>query len=146
MRYLIVFMLGLWHAGCTPVTLDNDPPIDFDRYSSVYVAPLTGEGYDDDRRFLVHELRADSGFKLVTMDPEVNVTAVLLVQVEITDVDEDADGDLDINAVALFRLEDAYTGALIDRGQVNDDAPQFASAVREALDDVVLRYLKAYRI
>lgn len=138
--------LGTLLAGCVPVTLDNEPAIDFERYRSVYVEPLQGEGSSDDRRFLVQKLREDSGFSLVTSDPNVDVDTILFVRVDLVDVDTDQDGDLTYDVNAIFRLEDALNGTLIDKGEVRDDASYEDEAFREALDDVVLHYLRAYRI
>ena len=144
--FMLITALGTLLAGCTPVTLDNEPAIDFERYRSVYVEPLQGEGSTDDRRFLAARLAEDSGFSLVTTDPNVDVDTVLFVRVDLVDVDTDQDGDLTYDVNAIFRLEDAYNRSVIDRGEVRDDASYEDEAFREALDDVVLHYLRAYRI
>lgn len=147
-RTILTLITALGVLGCTPITLDNDPPIDFDVYRSVYVPPLQGEGFAAERAFFVNRLREDSGFRRVTTNPADEVDAVLIVAVRLVDIDIDFDDDdREYETEAQFRLEDAVTGKVIDRGTVEDDSSaSYEDALEEALDDVVLHYLKPYRL
>ncbi len=131
-------------AGCTPVTLDNDPTFDFARWSVLYVAPIDGAGRSADQ-FLVTRLRDQAGFKRVVTEPSPDVNCILYVRVDVTE-DYDSDGDVEYDAVARFRVESAFDGSVIDSGTASDDAGFYEEALEEALDDISLHYLRPYRL
>ena len=138
-------LLTLALAGCVPVTLDRDPPIDFERWRAVYVAPIDGARSGEARDFAA-AMQADSGFTTVTTNPNARVDAVLYVRV---DVDEDWDAEdqeYDYDAVARVRLESALDGRVLDTTTVDDGGDTESEAVEDALDEVVQRYLRPYRL
>ena len=148
MRALLLFgllPLGLMLAGCVPVTLDNDPPVDFKRWQAVYVAPIPGADADSEREF-VEGLRADSGFKTVTTDGGARVDAVLYVTVDVSESYDDEDDEYEYTATARVRLESALDGRVIDSTEVNDDGGSRSGAVDDALDEVVQHFLRSYRL
>lgn len=128
-------------AACAPVTLENKGAIDFERYRTVWVAPLGGDGSPNDRDYLVDELRDASGFARVTTDPDETVAADLVVT-----LDEDRGVSAgDYTVYVRWELSEP-DGTLIDSGRSDVTEQDAFEAVDEALDEVVVHYLQPYRI
>lgn len=143
-------LLGL--SGCVPLTFSHDPAIDFDLYPRVLVevavAGASGNYIDTSATsYLAGELDHDSGFELVTINPNVEVDLKLTVQVrvnQIVTVYEDT-VDYEYHAVADFSAVDTE-GAEVDSGTVDDTSEFAGEALEDALDEVALHYLRPYRL
>lgn len=134
-------------AGCAPLTFSNEAVIDFELYSSVFVAVGGLDGSERDARYLEAELRDTSGFSRVTRDPTESVDAVLDVELEI-----------DIDRRVFSDEPDEYTGRVdyvltspdgevLDSGRASSaSSTSLRSAAEGALDEVVYRYLPSYRL
>jgi uncharacterized lipoprotein YmbA len=134
-------VVALVLGACAPVTLENTGAVDFERYRTVWVAPLEGDGSPNDRDYLIDELRAASGFARVTTDPDETVAADLVVT-----LDEDRGVTAgDYTVYVRWELSEP-DGTLIDRGSSDVTEEDAFEAVEEALDEVVVHYLRPYRI
>lgn len=146
MRALALLLAAL--PGCAPLTFSNDPSFDFERYSTVFVAPIQDGGRFHASGYLADELAAHSGFSEVTTAPRAGVDVVLEVEVHVRyETTVDSDGWLETNyeARATFR---ALTPDLrvIDSGSVEDDSSYSErEAVEDVLDEIVHHFLKPYR-
>jgi hypothetical protein len=151
---------SLSSSGCAPLTFSNEPSIDFRRYDTVSVAVGGPDGSQRQLDYLEGELREHSGFRRVlrgdglTEGPSAGGTAAQL-QVELTldssiDFDifsDDDEFDTDISYSASVRYQLSAGGAVVDSGVESvDDASSSFDAAEEALDLVVLHYLRPYRL
>ncbi len=127
-------------AGCVPVTVSHDGAVDFQRYDSVYVAPLEGDGSPNDRRYLTGELGLRSGFGTVSDDEDVPTDTVLFVDLTARP------GADSYEVEVVWRLEKRKDGSLVDRGNSTGSAKEYFEASEEALDEVVAHYIPPYRI
>lgn len=147
--------------GCAPLTFSNEASIDYARYPSVTVELAGPDGSQRQRDYLENELREHSGFQRVSRAAEPLVGALsaegasaqLLVEltldssydVDLFDDDDDLDVDVTYSASVHYRL--LADGTLLDSGveSAEDESTSF-DAAEEALDLVVLHYLRPYRL
>ena len=133
-------------AGCLPLTFSNDGELDFDRFSSVFVATVPG-GTLDSREYLARELRRSSGFATVTTSADVAVDLDLFVEVEVVEditIGEDGFRDIDWDARATF-VASTPAGVIVDEGSVRDSSQLRREAIEDVLDEVVHHFLFPYR-
>ena len=157
--------LAVLLGGCAPLTFSNSSAVDFEEYSSVYVAvdaPDVGGEYA--REYLASRLRESSGFSLVTTDPEVEVDLALHIDVRVTappdapdviiaissgeETSVDVSGEsetADYDATAAYVATSA-DGDVIDFGLEEDTSYSTLEAVHDVLDQVDLHYMKPYRL
>lgn len=147
------------------MTFSNSSAVDFEEYSSVYVAvsaPDVGGAYA--REYLASRLRESSGFALVTTDPEVAVDLALHIDVAVTrppdapdvvivinsgeesSVDSSSQSETPEYAATAAYVATSADGAVIDFGVQEDASHSTLEAVQEVLDLVDLHYLKPYRL
>lgn len=139
-------------AGCAPLTFANDASVDFERYPSVTVQVAGPDGSQRQQDYLERELREHSGFRRVGRAAE-GASARLQVELALGsgyDVDLFTDDDVEVeisySATVRYRLF-AADGALVDSGMDSADGEETSfEAAEEALDLVVLHYLRPYRI
>ena len=139
-------LLQLPGAGCLPLTFSHEGVIDFDVYSSVYVRPIGGLS-STFHNYLVEELRRESGFERVTTDENEAVDLVLTVSVEVDRVWDDDDDSYEYEVTASFVARtSAGAGVEVDSGRITDSSDFRDEAIEDALDEIALHYLRAYRI
>lgn len=148
----IVALLTLALGGCLPLTFSHEGAIDFSVYRSVYIQPvatsgdLLNTGYSTGlQAYLADELRQNSGFRTVTLDPNDVYDTVLVVEVTLyRDYDSDDDDyDWQVEAAWVLRTLD---GDRVDSGRVDEDAEDEGAAAEEAMDAIAHRYLAPYRL
>ena len=149
-RLACLLLLSL--GACAPLTYSREAAVDYRRYARVHVSVQGSSGGDSRTRYLEAELREHSGFRTVTTDPAALVDALLDVELFVdTQVTITSEGTSVLSsAVADYRLV-APDGSVIDSGveteETEDDNVLFTSDVgEEALDGVVLHYLRPFRI
>jgi hypothetical protein len=146
-------------AACAPLTFSNEPSVDFEEFASVVVEVGGPDGSQRQSEYLESELREHSGFRRVFGAaaqplPGDGGAAQLLVELtmdEGTDIDlfsddDEIDVEVSYSASARYRL---FTpdGTLLDSGiESADDEPSSFDAAEQALDLVVLHYLRPYRL
>jgi len=150
--------LLLGGGGCAPLTLSNDASIDFTAYPSVSLELGGPDGSERQRAYLESELREHSGFRHVVPAGAAENEASARLSVELT-LDSSYDGlvivllsteeeqeGISYSAAVSYRLF-ARDGHVIDSGaeSVNDEDSYF-NAAESALDQVVLHYLRPYRL
>jgi hypothetical protein len=140
-------------AGCTPMTFSNEQSVDFGAYPSVSVEMGGPDGSERQRKYLVNELSAHSGFWYVAADSRDPASAQLAVDLEVRLEDppivllgSEDDSEITYSADVHYQLF-AADGHLIDSGadSVEDELTSF-DAAESALDQVVLHYLPSYRL
>ena len=148
---LILFLQVL--AGCGDLTFENPGNIDFERYESVYVAPIQIEANagvdvvrtDDIYRYLTSQLEADGGFKHVSSNFDAESDGDLFVTL---DIDAEYDFDTDVtqySVVAGFALY-GPDGAEVTSGDETDQGTDLDAVIEETLDKIVHFFLRPYRI
>ncbi|MEY4551594.1 MAG: hypothetical protein RL685_7789 [Pseudomonadota bacterium] len=146
-------------SGCAPLTFSNEASVDYAQYPSVTVEVAGPDGSQRQRDYLENELREHSGFQRVSGAaepvagalPAEGASAQLLVEITLDssyDVDLFDDDDLDVevtySASVHYRL--FADGTLLDSGAESvEDESTSLDAAEEALDRVVLHYLRPYR-
>jgi hypothetical protein len=155
----IAVLAALPCSACAPLTFSNEPSIDFDRLTSVVVEVGGPDGSQRQSEYLESELREHSGFRRVFGAeaqplPGDGGAALLLVELTMdsdTDIDlfsddDDIDVEVSYSASAHYRLF-MPDGTLLDSGiESADDEPSSFDAAEQALDLVVLHYLRPYRL
>ncbi len=144
-------LAALMLSGCLPLTLSHEGAIDFSRHRVVYIQPvatvgdLLDTGYSTGlQAYLADELRTNSGFVGITLDPRGTYDCVLSVELFIeSDYDyDDREEEWDVEAEWTLRTLDGET---IDVGSVHEDAADEGAAAEEAMDAIANRYLAPYR-
>ena len=139
-------------VACQPVTISHVGRIDFERYRSVYVEPISLSGntvFPDldtgTQLYLVDELRLISGFRTVNAVSTLQADTILAVTMQV-DADEDFEtGDVEYRAEVSFQLLSARGGLIASETFVSRDA-DLLEAQQDALDEIALFFLKPYRI
>ena len=140
-------------VGCGDLTFENPGNIDFERFESVYVAPIQVEANagvdvvrtDDIYRYLTSQLEADGGFKNVSSSFDADSDGDLFVTL---DIDAEYDFDTDVtkySVVAGFALY-GPDGAEITSGDETDLGTDLDSVIEETLDKIIHFFLRPYRI
>ena len=138
--------------ACQPVTISHEGRIDFERYRSVYVEPISLSGntvFPDldtgTQLYLVDELRLISGFRTVNPVGTLRADAILTVMMQV-DADEDFEtGDVEYRAEVRFQLRSAGGRLIASETFVSRDF-DLLEAQQDALDEIALFFLKPYRI
>jgi len=154
----LFIIITLASLGCTPLTLSNEPVIDFTKYASVYLVPLDGADYtfpefgdEELDSYMLQEMIDHSGFTLITNDLDETVDTRLFVTIRIEEdletitSDDTTTTEFEYKATAVYELRSA-ADAIIDQGSEEYTSDLRRSAIRNALDEIVLRYLPPYRI
>ena len=155
---ILLTAIAIACAGCTPLTFSNEAAVDFNQYTSVYIAPLEGAdwsfpmfGDEDLDDYLVEEMTDHSGFSLFTTNPDQESSLYLYVTIQVkeeektTSTDDGTETEYEFEAIATY---EAFTGGnkLIDKGSEKDTSSDRDAAIRDALDEIVIHYLPTYRI
>jgi len=149
--------LLLGGSGCAPLTLSNDASIDFAAYPSVSLELGGPDGSERQRAYLESELREHSGFQRILPARAAPNEASAQLSVELT-LDSSYEGLIELlstddeqeeitySASVIYRLF-ARDGHVVDSGgeSVSDEDSYFGAA-ESALDQVVLHYLRPYRL
>jgi hypothetical protein len=139
--------LSLSLGACAPLTFSNEAVVDFALYQAIRVTTGGPDGAARHARYLADELGASSGFAAVTVEPSAVVDAVLDVSLAL-DVNNNllSDDSPDYSARASFQLATSQ-GRRIDSGSASssDHSDPFEAA-EAVLDEIVNRYLPAYRL
>ena len=153
-QYAFCFVVLLGALGCNGLTFENEGRIDFQRFQSVTVLPITIEGIyqfdnfgatEDAYSYLVEELRASSGFRTVAShqfsasDTELSVWISTREQ-----YDYDTD-EITYSVQTKFLLTD-FRGVELYSGSSSDSGTDLSVAVNETLSDVSHFFLMPYRI
>jgi hypothetical protein len=141
--------LSLSLGACAPLTFSNEAVVDFALYQAIRVTTGGPDGAARHARYLADELGASSGFAAVTVEPSAVVDAVLDVSLALAlDVNNNllSDDSPDYSARASFQLATSQ-GRRIDSGSASssDHSDPFEAA-EAVLDEIVNRYLPAYRL
>ena len=151
----LVLLLG--SLGCAPLTFSNAASVDFAAYPSVSLELGGLDGSERQREYLESELREHSGFQRVLPGnaPASEASAHLAVELTLDSSDdgpivlfgtEDEDEEISYSAAVSYRLF-ARDGRLIDAGGESvEDEQSYFGAAESALDQVVLHYLRPYRL
>ncbi len=136
-------LLAAWSAlGCAPLTFSEPGRIDFASYRSVAVT-VTAPEATDPSGYLADELRAISGFELVTTNPADHVD--LLLNVVVTTTTQSAGTDTRWDSSAEFTAT-TPAGSSVYSGNESDDSTSAERAIQDALDKVALDFIKPFRL
>jgi hypothetical protein len=151
---LFSFVLLLGTFGCNGLTFENEGRIDFQRYQSVTVLPITIEGIyqfdnfgatDDAYGYLVEELRASSGFRTVASNQFSVTDTELSVWISTREqYDYDTD-EITYSVQTKFLLTD-YSGVELYSGSSSESGTDLSATVNETLSEVSHFFLMPYRI
>jgi hypothetical protein len=146
LRSLVLAAL-LLACSCAPLTYSEEGEVDFEKYASVRVSVVSPALSSDPARYLADELAATSGFTTVTVDPAIEVDAVLGVNLEVEyvpTVDEQGHSVDRYDGTADYTLT-AGT-ARVDSGQATSTSSTEIDAAQGALDGVITHYVAPYRL
>lgn len=153
-RYILCLLVLLSTFGCTGLTFENEGRINFQRFQSVTVLPITIEGIyqfnnfgatDEAYAYLIEELRASSGFRSVASDQFTATDTELSVWISTREqYDYDTD-EITYSVQTKFLLTD-YSGVELYSGSSSDSGTDLSAAVNETLSDVSHFFLMPYRI
>jgi hypothetical protein len=135
-------------VGCTSVTYSKDPVLDFERYPRALVT-VTSDSAKLDTDYLAAELDEFSGFSAVTTDVTAPVDLVLDVALYVDmEINTDSDGNTTITWSSTVRYVawDAETSQVLDEGTIDDEGGGIVDVSESALDELVLRYHRAFRL
>jgi hypothetical protein len=144
----LLLAAGMGACACAPLTYSDAGAVDFEKYRSVRVSVTSSLDSLRATDYFAHELRAESGFSQVTVDPSEEVDAVLDVSVSATletNENDDSDTDDDYSSEANYRLA-SPADANVDSGTTTDQSASEEEAIEDALDQVVLHYIRPYRL
>lgn len=144
-RWIFASLLALAAAGCLPLTFSHEGAIDFTRYRTVYVAPVGGDAAGYARAYLVSELRAHSGFARVLTEPvaaDVTLVVTLALDEEVTYDEDGTETSYEGDATYVAHTHEG----ILEEGVVSGDGDTFSAAVEDTLDEIVLHYLRPYRL
>ncbi len=148
---LLLFAGGF---GCNGLTFENKGQIDFQRFQTVSVLPITIEGIyqfnafsttDDAYNYLVEELRASSGFREVVSSQYRATDTELSVWVSTSEQYDYETDEVTYSVHTEFILTD-YSGAELYSGSATDTSTDLTDAVNETLSEVSHFFLQPYRI
>lgn len=149
---MLIVCAALSGTGCVPLTFSREPAIDFEayRHAAVQVSLHGLAGFYDVTSatvYLASGLQEASGFETVSVGQSEAADVLLSVSVNVTEwVDFSGDyPNYEYDSTASFRAIDP-NGFVIDTGQVSDSSESPGEAVEDALDEVVLHYLRPYRL
>lgn len=144
-------LAALLFCACVPVTVGNPGGIDFDRYRVAYIesVALRGDVYDAlwVRDYFVAELRSESGFEEIVQraEDDYDVSISLTVDVSYENTGTFDNPNWQYEAHASFTARDT-SGAVVKSGFVTDESDWLDEAVEDAVDEVVLEFLRPYRV
>lgn len=143
------------HAfGCNGLTFENEGQIDFQRFQTVTVLPITIEGIyqfnafnatDDAYAYLVEELRASSGFRQVVSNDSTATDTELSVWISTSEQYDYETDEVTYSVFTEFILTD-YSGFKVYAGSASDTSTDLSDAVNETLSEVSHFFLQPYRI
>ncbi|HEU5076315.1 MAG TPA: hypothetical protein VFU02_19110 [Polyangiaceae bacterium] len=150
-RVLLACVAVSW-SGCVPLTFSREPALDFEvyRHAAVQVSLHGLAGFYDVTSasvYLASGLEEASGFETVSVGDSEAADVLLSVSVNVTEwVDFSGDyPDYEYDSAASFKAIDR-NGVVVDSGQVSDSSESPGEAVEDALDEVILHYLRPYRL
>jgi hypothetical protein len=137
-------------AGCAPLTFSQDESIDFAAYPSVRLEIGGPDGSQRQLDYLESELREHSGFASITRDPAASVSALLRAELELRASDDgifsSSDDEITYSCTLAYRLA-ATSGEVIETGSLSvSEEDTFDDAAEAAADQLVLHYLRPYRL
>jgi hypothetical protein len=145
-RFLVV--AGMNVCACAPLTYSDGGAVDFEKDASVRASVASSLDSLGATHYFAEELRAESGFTYVTVDPTEVVDAVLDVYVSVTPqtvTNDDGSVEIDYSSEASYRLS-APGDSNIDSGTTNDRSESEWEAIEDALDQVAAHYVRPYRL
>jgi len=144
---LLAFGPLLLACSCAPLTYSEEGAIDFETYASVRVTVTSTSTGSDSANYLASELAKSSGFETVTLDPAVQVDAVLGVTLDVVfapTVDDQGQSIDQYSATADYTL--TASSSPVDSGEATATASTDIDAAESALDGVVTHYVAPYRL
>jgi hypothetical protein len=144
----LLLALATSACACAPLTYSNDGAVDFDEYRSVRVSVTSSLDSVRATEYFAVELRGESGFSHVTVDPNEAVDAVLEVTVSTTletIMTDDEEVDSHYASEANYRLS-SPTDANVDSGTETNQSEFEEEAIEDVLDLVAAHYIRPYRL
>ena len=151
---IFTLLIFIGAIGCNGLTFENEGRIDFQRFQTVSVLPITIEGIyqfnafgttDDAYNYLVEELRASSGFREVISTQSNAADTELSVWISTREQYDYETDEITYSVDTKFLLTD-YSGVELYSGTTTDTSTDLTDAVNETLDEVTLFFLQPYRI
>ena len=154
--HLIPLFLGVMTlvTACGDLTFENPGQVDFQRFRSVLVLPITVEGVyqfdsfgsnDDAYDYLVDELRSSSGFQDVITHQLTRTDADLSVWLSTSEQYDYETDEITYFVSTSFLLVDSSGREVISGTSVSSDS-NLSDAVNETLREVSHAFLEPYRI
>ena len=140
--------------GCNGLTFENEGRIDFQRFQTVSVLPITIEGIyqfndfgatDDAYDYLVEEMRASSGFREVISTQNRLADTELSVWISTREQYDYETDEVTYSVHTDFLLTD-YSGFELYSGTTTETSTDLTDAVNETLSEVSHVFLQPYRI
>ena len=154
MRRICFVLVMTLLTACGDLTFENPGQIDFQRYRTVLVLPITVEGVyqfdsfgsnDDAYDYLVDELKASSGFQDVITHQLTRTDADLSVWISTKEQYDYETDEITYFVSTSFILVDANGREVISGTSVDSDA-SLSDAVNDTLREVSHYFLEPYRI